>query len=103
MAVICTEQVEIHHTSELTPIVESRIWDDRDIPVLAKMCDKIHAHGALAGIEPCYDGLHTANRYSREVPMTVSHRPVSYLEPIQARAMDKEDIRNVRKWYVDAA
>lgn len=101
--VICTEQVEIHHTSELTPVIESRFWDDRDIPVLAKMCDKIHAHGALAGIEPCYDGLHSANRYSREVPMTVSHRPVTYLEPIQSRMMDKTDIKNVRRYHVDAA
>ncbi|MEO0378765.1 MAG: FAD-dependent oxidoreductase [Pseudomonadota bacterium] len=101
--VVCTEQVEIHHTSELTPVIEGRLWDDRDIPVMAKMCEQIHEHGALAGIEPCYDGLATPNRYSREIPMGPSARPVSYLEPVQGRAMDKADIRNVRKWYVDAA
>ncbi|MEM6305351.1 MAG: FAD-dependent oxidoreductase [Pseudomonadota bacterium] len=101
--VVCTEQVEIHHTSELTPVIEGRLWDDRDIPVMAKMCDKIHEHGALAGIEPCYDGLATPNRLSREIPMAPSARPVTYLEPVQARGMDKQDIRNVRKWYVDAA
>jgi dimethylamine/trimethylamine dehydrogenase len=101
--VVCTEQVEIHHSSELTPVIEGRFWDDRDIPVMAKMCDKIHAHGGLAGIEPCYDGLHTANRYSREIPMTVSARPVSYREPIQARAMDLQDIRDVRRYHVEAA
>lgn len=101
--VVCTEQVEIHHTSELTPVIEGRLWDDRDIPVMAKMCDQIHEHGALAGIEPCYDGLATPNRYSREIPMGPSARPVTYLEPVQGRAMDKADIRNVRKWYLDAA
>ncbi|MEO0328135.1 MAG: FAD-dependent oxidoreductase [Pseudomonadota bacterium] len=101
--VVCTEQVEIHHTSELTPVIEGRLWDDRDIPVMAKMCEKIHIHGSLAGIEPCYDGLATPNRYSREIPMGPSALPVSYREPVQGRAMDLSDIRNVRKWYVDAA
>ncbi|MEM7375935.1 MAG: FAD-dependent oxidoreductase [Pseudomonadota bacterium] len=101
--VVCTEQVEIHPSSELTPVIEGRLWDDRDIPVMARMCDKIHAHGGLAGIEPCYDGLATPNRYSREIPMGPSARPVTYLEPVPARAMTKRDIRRVRQWYVDAA
>ena len=101
--VICTEQVEIHHTSELAPVIEGRLWDDRDIPVFRKMTDRIHEHGGLAGIEPCYDGMATPNRYSREIPMGPSAGPVSYLEPVQARAMDKADIRDLRRWYVDAA
>lgn len=102
-AVVCTEQVEISHTSELTPTIEGRLWDDSDLPVLQKMTEKIHAHDGLAGIEPCYDGLAAPNRYSREVPMGPSARPVSYIEPVQGRAMDKTDIRTLRKWYVDAA
>ena len=101
--VICTEQVEIHHTSELSPVIEERLWDDRDIPVLRKMTDRIHEYGGLAGIEPRYDGIATPNRYSREIPMGPSGGPVSYLDPVQARAMDKEDIRNLRRWYVEAA
>jgi dimethylamine/trimethylamine dehydrogenase len=101
--VVCTEQVEIHHTSELSSTIEGRLWDDRDIPVLRKMTDKIHEHGGLAGIEPFYDGVSTPNRYSREIPMGPSARPVAYLDPIQTRVMDATDIRNVRRWYVDAA
>ena len=102
-AVVCTEQVEISHTSELTPIIEGRLWDDADIPTFQKMTEKIHAHGGLAGIEPCYDGLAAPNRYSREIPMGPSARPVSYIEPIQGRSMDRTDIRDLRRWYVDAA
>ena len=102
-AVVCTEQVEIHHSSELSPVIEGRLWDDADLPVFQKMNDRIHAHGGLAGIEPCYDGLATPNRYSREIPMGPSARPVTYLEPVQGRAMELSDIRDVRKWYVDAA
>ena len=101
--VVCTEQVEIHHTAELAPVIEGRLWDDRDIPVLRRMTDRIHEHGALAGIEPCYDGMTTPNRYSREIPMGPSDGPVSYLDPVQARVMDREDIRNLRRWYVQAA
>lgn len=101
--VVCTEQVEIHPSSELSPVIEGRLWDDADLPVFQKMCDKIHAHGALAGIEPCYDGTAAANRYSREIPMGPSARPVAYMDPVQGRAMDATDIRNLRRWYVDAA
>lgn len=101
--VVCTEQVEIHHSSELSPVIEGRLWDDADLPVFQRMTDKIHEHGGLAGIEPCYDGLATPNRYSREIPMGPSARPVAYMDPVQARVMDKTDIRNMRRWYVDAA
>ena len=104
-AVVCTEQVEIHWTSEITPFIELRLWDDRDIPMLARMADHIHAHGALAGLELCYNGLHGPNFYSREVPMAPTGRTIASFtyEPLQARTMDKEDIRNVRRWHKAAA
>ncbi|QGX97018.1 NADH:flavin oxidoreductase [Roseovarius faecimaris] len=101
--VVCTEEVEISHTSELAGYIEGRLWDDADIPILAKMVEKVHAHGALAGIEPAHLGMGAANNYSREVPMGPSARPVDMPEPIQARAMDKADIRAFRKMHVDAA
>ncbi|WP_373050556.1 oxidoreductase [Thalassovita aquimarina] len=101
--VVNTEEVEISHTSELSPIPEGRLWDDSDIPVLAKMVDKIHAHGALAGIEPAHLGGGASNLYSREVPMGPSARPVDLMDPIQVRAMDKADIRAFRKMHVEAA
>ena len=102
-AVVNTEEVEISHTSELSPIPEGRLWDDRDIPVLAKMAEKIHAHDALAGIEPAHLGGGASNLYSREIPMGPSARPVDLLDPIQVRPMDKADIKAFRKMHVDAA
>src|SRR5262245_48376279 len=68
-AVVCTEQAEIHHTSEITPFIEARLWDDRDIPALARSADMVHAHGALAGVELCYNGANSPNFTSREVPL----------------------------------
>src|SRR5881227_1097374 len=46
-AVVCTEQVEIHPSSDITPFIELRLWDDGDRPALARIADAIHAGGAL--------------------------------------------------------
>jgi dimethylamine/trimethylamine dehydrogenase len=99
--VIFTEQVEIHHSSEITPFIELRIWDEDDLPGLAKMADAIHSNGALAGIELAYSGTNGPNLYTREVPMGPTHSPILTFtsDPVQARAMDKEDIRNLRHWH----
>ncbi|MGB8315849.1 MAG: FAD-dependent oxidoreductase [Aestuariivirga sp.] len=99
--VIFTEQVEIHHSSEITPFIELRIWDEDDLPGLAKMADAIHSNGALAGIELAYSGTNGPNLYTREVPMGPVHSPILTFtsDPVQARAMDKEDIRNLRHWH----
>ncbi|MFT3987581.1 MAG: hypothetical protein QM694_08210 [Aestuariivirga sp.] len=40
-AVVCTEMTEIHPTADVGPYVELRIWDDRDIPGLARIAEKI--------------------------------------------------------------
>ncbi len=68
-AVVCTEQCEIHPSSEITPFVELRLWDERDMPALARMADAVHAHGALAGMELAYNGPNGSNFASREVPL----------------------------------
>jgi len=102
-AVVCTEEVEIHHSGEIAPHAEGRLWDDRDIPALALMAEAVHEHGALAGIEPVHNGHHAANRYSREVPLAASGRPVDTYDPVQARTMDKRDIRDFRRWHHLAA
>lgn len=102
-AVISTEECEIHPSGDLTPYVEARLWDDRDIPALALMCEKVHAHGALAAIELSHNGPTASNLYSREVLIAPSHQPSKYGYPHQARAMDLQDIRNYRRWHRDAA
>ncbi len=102
-AVVCTEETEIHHSAEYSPGIEGRLWDDADIPVFARMTEKIHEHGSLAGVELSYASVAASNRYSREIPMAPVDRPVESYDPLQARRMDKEDIRTLRKWYIDAA
>ncbi|MEO8355104.1 MAG: FAD-dependent oxidoreductase [Chloroflexota bacterium] len=104
--VVCTEEVEIHHSSDLSPYFEGRLWDDGDIPALALMAESVHRHGALAGIELSYNGYDASNLYSRVpslAPTSMGTIGGSGYEPVQTRRMDKEDIRNVRKWHRDAA
>lgn len=103
--VIFTEQCEMHHTSEITPFIELRLWEDKDIPMLRKMSDRMKEHGALAGIQLAYSGVNGPNLYSKEVPMAVSPQPIRTFtnDPVQARALDKSDIRDLRRWFVNAA
>ena len=102
-AVVCTEEVEIHPLSDLSPYAEGRLWDDRDIPGLARMADAVHEYDSLAGIELVFSGHGATNRVSREVPMAPSHLVVDAYDPMQARAMDRADIRAVRDWHRQAA
>lgn len=102
-AVVSTEECEIHHTSDVSPYPEARLWDDRDIPALARMADAVHEHGSLAAIELTHNGFEASNRMSREVPMGPSAMVVNNYDPLQARAMDKSDIRAVRRWHREAA
>jgi len=98
-AVVCTEEVEIHPTSEVSPYAEGRLWDDDDIPALARMTERVHAHGALAGIEPVHNGIHGANLWSREAPMAAGHMPVIGNDPVQVRRMSTQDIADLRRWH----
>ncbi len=101
--VVCTEEVEIHPSSDITPYNQGRLWDDSDIPNLQLMTDAVHEHGSLAGIELVYQGLAGKNHYTRLPTLAPTHASVLGGFPMQARAMDKTDIKNLRRWYRDAA
>ena len=103
--VIFTEQCEMHHTSEITPFIELRLWEDKDIPQLRKMSERMKTHGGLAGIQLAYSGINGPNLYTKEVPLAPSALPIRTFtnDPIQARALSKSDITDLRRWFVNAA
>jgi len=101
--VVCTEEVEIHHSSDLSPNIEGRLWDDSHIPALELMVDAVHKHGALAGIELGYHGQHASNYISRAPGLGPRSTGLTGYKPGQTRRVDKEDIRNIRRWHRDAA
>jgi len=106
--VVNTGYCSIHPSCDDAPLPYCRLWDDEDIPVHALMVDAVHRHGALAGVELWHSGNGTANRMTRVTPQTVSGVSYSasdanYMCLTQSRPMDKRDIREYRRWYVDAA
>ena len=102
-AVVCTEECDFHHTGDIAPAIEARLWSELDIPIMARMVDAVKRHGALAGCELVYGGAAGHNRQSREVAMAPTATPMIGYEPGQARTMDRADIRNFRRWHRQGA
>jgi dimethylamine/trimethylamine dehydrogenase len=101
--VICTEYNSIHPTSDDLPHVSASLWDDSDIRAHSLMTDMVHEHGALAGAELWYSGARSANLMTRLPSMDVASLPNLAGMPFQTKAMDKTDIRNLRRWHRKAA
>ena len=101
-AVVCTEQCDIHPTSDVSPTGEIRIWDDRDVPLMEGIVNAIHEHDALAGIELTHNGGLVSNLYSREIPIAPSPCAGVSVHPVYARGMDKADIAEFRRWHREA-
>jgi dimethylamine/trimethylamine dehydrogenase len=99
----CTEYCSIHPESDDTMRVSARIWDDGDVRNLAAMCDRLHAYGALAGIELWYGGPHAPCHESRATPRGPTQIPSDFEINIHPRNMDKDDIAELQQMYVDAA
>lgn len=100
-AVVCTEYCSIHPSSDDQPYPSAALWDDEDVRNLAALADAVHAHGALAGIELWHGGSFVSNLASRVPSIGVRSMP-SRSEPIQSMRMDRRDIRQFRRWHLDA-
>ncbi|MFV2000453.1 MAG: FAD-dependent oxidoreductase [Acidimicrobiia bacterium] len=100
---VCTEYTSIHPSSDDEPFPSASLWDDQDVASLGMTADAVHEHGALAGVELWHGGAGSANFYSREAPLGVSSQPAGVWDPVQTRAMDKSDIRDLKRWHLEAA
>ena len=100
---MCTEYCSIHPESDDTHRVSARIWDEGDVINLGHMCDSLHKHGALAGIEMWYGGPHAPNMESRAAPRGPSQIASEFENLTYAREADEDDIRDLVQMYVDAA
>jgi dimethylamine/trimethylamine dehydrogenase len=106
--VVNTGYCSIHPSSDDSPLPFCRLWDDEDIKVHSLMVDAVHRHGALAGVELWHGGSGVGNRLTRVTPMSVSgvSSDLSYpgwINLAKSRPMDRQDIREFRRWHVDAA
>jgi dimethylamine/trimethylamine dehydrogenase len=101
--VVCTEYCSIDPRSDDTPYPYATLWDDGDVQAHAKMTEAVHRHGSLAGVELWLGGDAVSNLNSRRTPISLSGAPVMRVDPLQARTLDRADIRDIRRWHVDAA
>ena len=101
--VVCTEYCSIHPTSDDLPHPYASLWDKGDIKAHSIMTDLVHEHGSLAGAELWIGGSRSPNLFTNEVALDVSNLPNIVGVPYQARAMDKSDIRELRRWHREAA
>jgi dimethylamine/trimethylamine dehydrogenase len=101
--VVCTEYCSIDPRSDDTPYPYATLWDDGDIRAHAKMTEAVHRHGSLAGVELWLGGDAVSNLNSRRTPISLSGAPVMRVDPLQARVLDRADIREIRRWHVQAA
>jgi dimethylamine/trimethylamine dehydrogenase len=101
--VVCTEFTSIHPASDDLHFVSASLWDDGDIRSHALMTELVHEQGALAGAELWFGGERSANLSTRLTSMDVACYPNAVGHPFQTRAMDKRDLRDLRRWHRKAA
>lgn len=104
-AAVCTEFCSIHPDSDAVPHPAARLWDEDDVRALALFCEEVHASSSLAGVELWHGGPTVLGWDSRMVPGGPTQLPV-HLPPhacVVPRALDRDDIREIQSWYVDAA
>ena len=100
---VFTEACLISADSDIAPWVVSKLWDQGDVRNLSVMCDSVHEHGALAGVELLHCGPLSGNAESRKPGRAVSQIPLpSTANPMASgRAIDRDEIRALRREHVD--
>ena len=102
-AAVCTEYAPVSGDSDESPYIAARIWDDADLHNLALMCDGVHEHGALAGLELAHTGAHAGNRESRWPSVAPSQLASDYEPFTVPKALELSDIARIRRDWVRAA
>jgi len=100
---VFTEVCFITNDSDIHPWVGSKIIDEGDVRNLSLMCDSIHAHGGLAGVELTHATSFGFNAETREPTRAASQIPHEFEPMASARAMTIKEIRQIQREHVDGA
>ena len=100
---VFTEVCNVNHAGDILPWVGSKLCDQGDVRNLSLMCDRIHDHGGLAGVELLHSGGLAGNAESRSPTYTVSQIPNDINFMANGREMDKDDIRALQREHVEGA
>lgn len=102
-AVVNTEYCSVHPSSDSTPLLGSRLWDEEDVRKLEVMVDLAHEEGALVGVELWAGGFVAGNLESRMPARGVGQQTETGTYAGGCYALDKAGIREIQRQYVDAA
>jgi dimethylamine/trimethylamine dehydrogenase len=102
-AVVNTEYCSIHPESDDMPWVQARLWDANDVRNLSLMCERVHDHNSLAGVELHFSGPHHTGYETRHPARGVSQIPSPEFVTRSCYEMDKHEIRELQGFYVAAA
>ena len=97
--VVNTEYCSIHPSSDDLPHAYASLWDSSDVKAHQLMTEKVHEHGALAGVELWYSGANASSQYTRAAPLDLNSRPNIKGVPFQSRKMDQQDFKDLRSWF----
>jgi dimethylamine/trimethylamine dehydrogenase len=101
-AVVNTEATQIHPEADYSGLhPPAQIWDDHDARNWSLMVEKVHEHGALAGIE-LHAGVNSGYD-SRQPARGISNVVSDVLWMGSVFEMNKEEIRELERQYVAAA
>ncbi len=106
--VVNTGYCSIHPSADESPFPFCHLWDDDDTKSLSLVVDSVHKHGSLAGVELWWHSGTTSNRMTRMSPMSASGicyntNIPNWMPLVRSRPMEKEEIQDLRRWYVEAA
>ncbi|MGJ8547679.1 MAG: FAD-dependent oxidoreductase [Sulfitobacter sp.] len=101
---VTVQITEVSNDSDMANHPIERIWDDVYLGQHARQVEAIKKHGALTAIELAHGGMRARN-FATGVPVIgPSALPILKAElPVQAKAMDKSDIREFRAKHRKAA
>ena len=100
---VFTEVCFFTYDSDITPWVGSRLIDKGDIKNLSLMCDSIHKHGSLAGVELTHGSSFCLNAESRMPGRAPSQIPHEIEGMASARSMTKFEIRQMQRDHIEGA
>jgi dimethylamine/trimethylamine dehydrogenase len=103
-AAVSTEYCAIAPESDDVPRVSARLWDEGDVRNLSVMCDMLHEHETLAAVELWHGGPAGGGGEARVPRRGASETSLSFGGKLtNCKEMDKDDIREVQRYYVRAA
>ena len=100
---VCTEACSVDPEVDCMPFALVRLWDDGDVLNLRPMCDAVHAHGALAGVELIHFGICSPNLDSRSIAWAPTEGTTDFNIASYTHEVSVEEMAELQDLFSEAA